>query len=162
MRGRDVSALHFLLDEGGINDVAFANGAKGGIEIGWFMIGSSIVIPCFDDIESAFGTDGESINLIGGIGKMIQHDSNDMIDINIGSIRFLTAKGITTAANVIMTFPEGRRRIAHHKEHTVGEVFNLESIHDRPKVSPGFHDTETNECIQCPFGFIRRVEIKGP
>ena len=71
MRGRDVSALHFLLDEGSVNDVAFANGAKRSIEIGWFMKGGGVVIPCLNNIESALGANRESIDLIGGIGKMI-------------------------------------------------------------------------------------------
>jgi hypothetical protein len=62
----------------------------------------------------------------------------------------------------MMTFPERRRRITHHKEHTIREVFDLKSIHHRPKVSPGFHCAETDERVQGPFGFIRRVEIKGP
>ena len=100
--------------------------------------------------------------MIGGIGEIIQHDGDDVIDVNIGSIRFLAAKGIASAANMMMTFPEGRRRITHHKEHTVGEVLDLESIHHRPEVSPRFHHPKTNEGVQGPFGFIGRVEVKGP
>ena len=85
-----------------------------------------------------------------------------MIDVNVRGIGGLAAKGIATTANMMMTFPEGRRWITHHKEHAIGEMLNLKSIHDRPEVSPRFHDTETNESIQGPFSFIRRVEIKGP
>ena len=126
------------------------------------MKGGGVVIPCFNNIESALGTNGESIDLIGGIGKMIQHNCNDMVDINVRGISGLAAKGIASTANMMMTFPEGRRRITHHKEHAIGEVLDLKSIHDRPEVSPGFHRTKTDEGVQGPFGFIRRVEIKGP
>ena len=62
--------LHLFLNEGSVNDIAFTNGTKRSIEIGWFTKGS-VVIPCFNNIESALGTNRESIDLIGGIGKMI-------------------------------------------------------------------------------------------
>ena len=85
-----------------------------------------------------------------------------MIDVNVRGIGGLAAKGVAAATNVMMTFPEGRRRITHHKEHTIGEIVHLKSIHDCPEVSPGFHHTEADEGVESPFGFIRGMEIKGP
>ncbi len=63
---------------------------------------------------------------------------------------------------MVMAFPEGRGRIAHHKEHSVGEGLRLKDFHERPKLAPCFQGAKINKGLYRPFGLFGGMEIERP
>lgn len=101
-----VSTSHFLLNKRRIDNIGFFNRSNGYNQITWRMIGLSIRIPHFNDIESSLGANRESIHTISRIGRYrIKHCSDNIGKKCLGRIFLLTAKGVTSATNMVMVLP---------------------------------------------------------
>ena len=128
-----------------------------------FVVLRRRLIPDLDDVEATFRTNGDAIDLIAPLfGQQTGHGSDAVVQIAIHRIPLLTTKGVIASTDVLMVLPQRRNRVPHQEEHALREALTSEGIHDGPEVSPGFHGTQTNERIHCPFALFWGVEIQSP
>jgi hypothetical protein len=158
-----ITTLHFLLHKRCVNDIRFFHGANGRHHIARGMVCRSIRIPHFNDIEPTFWADRETIDLISLIGgNRIKHARNGIGQEYIGCIFFRAAEGVASTTNVMVMFPQRRGWITHQEEHAIGQGIRFQGLHNRPKLIPRLHRSQTNERIQRPFRLLRGMEVERP
>ena len=150
--------LHLLIGEERIDNLLNLEIWDEFEEIRWTRKPRSIRIPDLNNIVSSLGADGNTVDLIGGIGRNpLEHKSNRIVRKGLAGIGFQYLETVAAAIDIRTVFPEGRNGILEEEEHAVTERGDSKGICEFEKVCVTIYSATFNKGCQIPLLFVNTV-----